>query len=95
MQYKHRLDLNDLIIPNPYSTFFARIPASTDIHNYTRREDSIIAIDKSIPPDRQHVLVAILDGSYTLLPFDRYRQLARQGRDISTWGVVTAVITQL
>jgi len=77
-----RLDLNDLIMKNVYSTFFFRYqgPKVFDVE-----QDDILVIDKSeIPNDGD--LVVLIDKSYLKL-----REYEGQN---NLWGKVTWVISK-
>ena len=59
------LDLNDKLIRNPSSTFFAQITGSSMI-NAGICDGDIVIIDKSLQPKNDSILVCIIDGEFTL-----------------------------
>ncbi len=74
------IDLNQQLIRNPSSTFFVRVNgdsmAGAGIHN-----GDLLIIDRSIEPKPSHIVVAILDGSFTLKRLTRYRDSLRLEAD--------------
>ena len=77
-----RLDLNDLILKNVYSTFFFRYqgPNVFDVE-----QDDILVIDKSEQP-QEGDLVVLIDKSY-------FKLREYQGQD-NLWGKVTWVLNK-
>jgi DNA polymerase V len=77
-----RLDLNDLILKNVYSTFFFRYqgPNVFDVE-----QDDILVIDKSEQP-QEGDLVVLIDKSY-------FKLREYQGQD-NVWGKVTWVLNK-
>jgi DNA polymerase V len=64
------LDLNEKLIRNPSSTFFAQISGSSMI-NAGIGDGDIVIIDKSLQPKDDSVLVCIIDGEFTLKRFKK------------------------
>ena len=62
---ERRLDLNQHCIHNPEATFFLRVSGHSmtgaGIHN-----DDILVVDRSLKPVHGKVVVAILDGGFTV-----------------------------
>tara|TARA_Y100001968_G_scaffold110290_1_gene99840 strand:+ start:14867 stop:15319 length:453 start_codon:yes stop_codon:yes gene_type:complete len=59
------IDLNEQLIRNPESTFFLRVSG----HSMTGagiNDGDLLIIDRSIDPKPGRIVVAILDGSFTL-----------------------------
>jgi DNA polymerase V len=102
-----RLDLNEHFIHSPASTFFLR--ATGDSMNQAGIIDNtILQVDKSLPVQQHDIVVATVDGEFTV---KRYRKdgqgrvglypdssnpihqpiFCTKGRDISIWGVVSAI----
>ena len=79
---KKRLDLNDLIMKNIYSTFFFRYqgPKVFDVE-----QDDILVIDKAEVPQSGD-LVVLIDKSY-------FKLREYQGQD-NVWGKVTWVLNK-
>jgi DNA polymerase V len=79
------LDLNHLLIKRPSSSFIFRISG----HSYSDQgiyDGDIVIIDRSLDASPTDLIIAWSDNSFRLL---RLRHL---GSDVSTWGVVKAVI---
>lgn len=100
------ISLDEKIIKNPNSTFFAR--ANGDSMSPTIMDGDILIIDKSIRPDNGQLVLAVVDGEFTakrfyqksdhvLLKPDNARFKAMRigiDRDFFIWGVVTFVFTE-
>ena len=59
------IDLNKYLIKNPISTFFLRVSGNSMINAGIYNNDLLI-IDRSINPNPGHIVVALLDGEFTL-----------------------------
>ena len=59
------IDLNKYLIKNPISTFFLRVSGNSMINAGIYNNDLLI-IDRSINPKPGHIVVALLDGEFTL-----------------------------
>ncbi|NOQ24153.1 MAG: translesion error-prone DNA polymerase V autoproteolytic subunit [Bacteroidales bacterium] len=64
------LDLNEKLIRNPSSTFFAQISGSSMI-NAGICDGDIVIVDKSLQPKNDSILVCIVDGEFTLKKFKK------------------------
>ncbi len=64
------LDLNEKLIRNPSSTFFAQITGSS-MENAGIHDGDIIIVDKSLQPKNDSILVCSIDGEFTLKRFKR------------------------
>ncbi|MDA3954329.1 MAG: translesion error-prone DNA polymerase V autoproteolytic subunit [Bacteroidales bacterium] len=64
------LDLNEKLIRNPSSTFFAQISGSSMI-NAGINDGDIVIVDKSLQAKNDSVLVCIIDGEFTLKRFKK------------------------
>ena len=100
-----RLDLNELVVRHPEATFFVRVSGHSMTGAQIQSGD-ILVVDRSIEARDGHVVVAVLDGEFTvkrlyrrngrlvLQPENRaYRPMPidlEQGFEV--WGVVTHVI---
>jgi DNA polymerase V len=60
-----RIDLNKYLIKNPISTFFVKVDGSS-MENANIFKDDILVIDKSINPKNKDIVVAILNGEFTV-----------------------------
>jgi len=59
------IDLNRELIKHPISTFFLRVSGNS-MNNAGIYNNDLLIIDKSINPMPGHIVVAILDGEFTL-----------------------------
>tara|TARA_Y100001968_G_scaffold258023_1_gene244917 strand:+ start:1056 stop:1502 length:447 start_codon:yes stop_codon:yes gene_type:complete len=59
------IDLNKYLIKNPISTFFLRVNGNS-MNNAGIYNNDLVIIDRSINPIPGHIVVAILDGEFTL-----------------------------
>lgn len=103
-----KLDLNQLLIQNPSSTFFARVRGNSMVDAGIHDGD-ILIIDKSLEPKKNSVLVCFIDGEFTvkrvmksngdfyLLPQNKEFEPIKvdKNSDFRLWGVVTYCIHKL
>ena len=79
------LDLNELLVKRPAATYFVRVEGDSmtgdGIHN-----DDLLVVDRSLTPATGDVVIASLDGEFTV---KRYRVSAKTGAD----GVRRRVVT--
>jgi DNA polymerase V len=59
------LDLNRFLVSHPKSTFFAKVVGDSMI-DVGIEEGDLLVIDRSIDPQDGHIVVAFLDGEFTL-----------------------------
>ena len=59
------IDLNQYLIKNPISTFFLRVSGNS-MNNAGIYNNDLLIIDRSINPCPGHIVVALLDGEFTL-----------------------------
>ena len=64
------LDLNEKLIRNPSSTFFAQITGSSMI-NAGIHDGDIVIVDKSLQAKDDSILVCSIDGEFTLKRFKK------------------------
>jgi len=102
------IDLNEQLIRHPASTFFLRVSGHSmtgvGIHN-----GDLLVVDRSLDARPGHIVVAILDGAFTLKQLVRHRgvlrleaahsnypplDLAHFG-DVQIWGVAVHSIHSL
>lgn len=65
---EEKLDLNQYLIPNPSSTFFIRADGFSML-NAGIFPDSILIVDRSMQAKHKDVIIAIVDGEFTLKRF--------------------------
>jgi DNA polymerase V len=101
------LDLNELIIRHPVSTYYLRVEGDSMTGAGIVHGD-IVVVDKSLEPKSGDIVVAAVDGDFTLKKLKRegakawlvashpgYPPLAlHEAADAALWGVVTHVIHQ-
>ncbi len=99
------LDLNEILIKNKASTFLVRALGDSMINAGIFSGD-ILIIDKSITPSSKNIVVAILNGEFTVKRFiqEKEKIILRPENlkypdieissedDFKIWGVVTFVI---
>jgi DNA polymerase V len=102
-----RIDLNEELIRNPNSTFFARV-SGLSMQGAGIAENDILVIDKSLQPRDGCIAVCCLDGDFTLkririkktgvwlVPENVDFQPIRMTEDneLIIWGIVTFIIKQ-
>ena len=104
-----RLDLNDLVVPHPVSTFFMRVSGDSMIGACIYHNDVII-VDRAITATHNKIVVARLGENFTLKRLEiinnkklflkpenpKYTAMEVTSRaDFEIWGVVTWVVHQL
>lgn len=99
------LDLNELIVKNPSSTFFVRVEGHSMCDASINCGD-ILVIDRSIKATNGKIIVALLNGEFTVKRFVKtsegcYLEPANksfsiikipENSDFQVWGVVTYVL---
>lgn len=61
---EQRLNLGDLVTLSPHSTFIVR--SDTNYPEAGIMKGSVLAIDRAITPQHQHIIVAEIDGELAL-----------------------------
>jgi DNA polymerase V len=99
------LDLNNLLIKNPSATFFVRVDGDSMINAGIYSGD-ILIVDKSLDASNNDVVIAILNGEFTLKRLiirngeyilqpenPIYKSIViSEGSDFEIWGKVVSVI---
>ena len=99
------IDLNEILIKNKIATFLVRALGDSMVDAGIFSGD-ILIVDKSITPSNKNIVVAILNGEFTVKRFIRdsnkiflqpenkkYRNIEISNEDdFKIWGVVTFVI---
>lgn len=102
-----RIDLNEELIRNPPATFMIRVEGNSMIDANIFAGD-ILIVDRSIEARDGHVIVAVVDGKFTVKRLSMKRGKVRllpenpdpsyqpiefkDGQELVVWGVVTNVI---
>lgn len=99
------LDLNELVVRHPVCTYYLRVEGDSMVGAGIVAGD-IVVVDKSLQPKNGDIVVAAVDGDFTLKHLKRqgnkawlvaansaYRPIAlHEAADAQLWGVVTFVI---
>ena len=102
------IDLNKYLIKNPISTFFLHVNGNS-MNKAGIYNNDLLVIDRSINPNPGHIVVALLDGEFTLKRLikkqDNYYLKADKENypainlyeyiDIQIWGVAIYSIHEL
>ena len=102
------LDTNQLLVKNPAATFFMRVSGSS-MQDLGIFDGDIVVVDKSLESRDGDIVVAILNGAYTLKRFIRKGGLVQlapanknfptleigESDELSIWGVVTFVLRSI
>ena len=106
---ERRLDLNETLVRNPIATFFVRVAGESMVGVGICRGD-LLVVDRSVEARDKHIVVARLDGEYTVKRLRLWRDgvyLVAENPDYPTidvtgahaefevWGVVTSVVRSL
>ncbi|MDO7846277.1 translesion error-prone DNA polymerase V autoproteolytic subunit [Hymenobacter sp. M29] len=104
------VDLNKILLPHPTHTYLARVNGtSMDGPPSHIVDGALLAVDCALKPQPGQVVVAAVDGEFTLKrlvkrgdaywlepdnPTHAAIEILRQGQ-VKVWGVVTHVVTEL
>ncbi len=102
-----RIDLTQLLITHAQATYFLRASGSSMMEAGIFDKD-ILVVDRAIKPRHNHIVVAVVDGDFTVKRL--YQRAGRiklkaanptfadivpkEGQTIEVWGVVTSSIKQ-
>ena len=102
-----RIDLVQELISHPQATFLLRVRGLSMV-DAGLGDNDIIVVDRAVKPTNGHIVVAVVDGDFTV----KYLQLRagrmklkaanptfpdiipKEGQTVEVWGVVTACIKQ-
>lgn len=106
-QGAQRIDLTALLIKHAQATYFLRASGHSMVEAGIFDND-ILVVDRAIKPRHNHIVVAIVDGDFTVKQL--YQRAGRiklkaanptypeivpkEGQTIEVWGVVTSTIKQ-
>ncbi|MCK9368531.1 translesion error-prone DNA polymerase V autoproteolytic subunit [Candidatus Dojkabacteria bacterium] len=99
------LDLNQLVVKHPTSTYFVRVDGDSMIKADIDNGD-ILVVDKSLEPKNYDIVIAFLNGKalvkrflksamniYLIPENDKYSSIQVGGSDeFEIWGIVTYVV---
>ncbi|MBB1077141.1 translesion error-prone DNA polymerase V autoproteolytic subunit [Rhodoferax sp. 4810] len=102
-----RIDLTQVLITHPQATYFLRASGHSMVEAGIFNGD-ILVVDRAIKPRHNHIVVAIVDGDFTVKQY--YQRAGRvklkaanptfadivpkEGQTLEVWGVVTSSIKQ-
>jgi DNA polymerase V len=102
-----RIDLMQMLVVHPQATYFLRSRGHSMVEAGIFDND-IMVVDRAVKPRHNHIVVAIVDGDFTVKYL--YQRSGRvklksanptfpeivpkEGQTIEVWGVVTATIKQ-
>lgn len=100
------IDLNELLVKKPASTFMMRL-ASSSMAKAGVLQGDVLVIDRSLSPKNQDLVVVVIDGELVLrrlviAGFEKYlltenstsKKAKLEGED-QIWGVVTGVVRSM
>lgn len=101
----NRLDLTQLLVTHPQATYLLRV-AGASMHDAGIDDGDILLVDKAIKPKHGDVVVAVVDGEFTVKTLyqraGRFKLKAanptfadivpKEGQTVEVWGVVTSSI---
>lgn len=101
----NRLDLTQILVPHPQATFLLRV-AGASMRDMGIDDGDLLVVDRAVKVNHGHVVVAIVDGEFTVKQLHqragRMRLKAanptfpdivpKEGQTIEVWGVVTSGI---
>lgn len=99
------LDLNEEIVRNPAATFFVRVQGHS-MKDAGIHPGDILVVDRSLTPTDRQIVVAMIDGEFTVKRFRKNRGKVfleaenpdfksieiREDQDMTLWGVVSYII---
>jgi DNA polymerase V len=99
------LDLNELLVKRPAATFFVRVSGDSMVGAGIQNND-ILVVDRSLRPASGDVIIASVDGEFTVKTYRRDRNGVRlepanpsfpvirlkSGQELDYFGKVTACI---
>ena len=102
------LDLNEFLVRHPAATYFVRVVGDSMVRAGIQDGD-LLVVDRSLDPADGDVVIACVDGDFTVKTLRKYGQEVRlepanpaypvirfsQGHELQLFGKVTAVIHRL
>jgi DNA polymerase V len=100
-----KLDLNELLVPHPSSTFFVRANGNSMIEAGILNND-LLVVDRAIQASDNNIIIAVVDGELTVKRLKRekgkifllaenpdYEPIEiKEDTQFEIWGVVTSII---
>jgi DNA polymerase V len=102
-----RIDLTEVLIQHPAATFLLRVRGDS-MKDAGIFDGDVLVVDRALRPRHGHIVVAQVDGEFTVKYLHRRNGLVRltaanatypdisprDGQTIEVWGVVTSAIKQ-
>jgi DNA polymerase V len=99
------LDINDIVVTNPTSTFYVRVKGISMI-DANIHEGDILVVDRSVEPGHGKIVIAVVNGEFTvktlynqngvikLVPAnpDYPEIILKDEQELNIWGVVVYTI---
>lgn len=99
------LDLSDILINHPQSTFLMRV-AGSSVTEYGIDDGDLIIVDRALRPLHGQIVVAVIDNDYTVKKLHHTCEsiklkagnptypdiVPKEGQTLEIWGVVTSCI---
>lgn len=100
-----QIDLNKLLISHPSATFFIKVKGDSMKDAYIP-DGATLIVDKSIKPQNNYIVLAVVNGEFTIKRFirnssgirlmpanEKYKPIPiTEGMEFSVWGTVTKII---
>lgn len=103
-----RIDLNKMLIKHPLATYLMRVSGAS-MREAGIEDGDVVLVDRSVKPRHGHVVVAVVDGEFTIKRLWKRGSnlklqaanptfpdiLPREGQLVEVWGVVTNSIKSM
>lgn len=100
-----RLDLTQILISHPQATFLLRV-AGSSMRDAGIDDGDLLVVDRAIKPRSGHIVVAVVDGEFTVKTLHQQAGRTRlkaanptypdivpkEGQTVEVWGVVKSCI---
>lgn len=100
-----RIDLNKMLIKHPLATYLMRVSGAS-MREAGIEDGDVVLVDRSVKPCHGHVVVAVVDGEFTVKRLWKRGAtlklqaanptypdiLPKEGQLVEVWGVVTNAI---
>ncbi|MEK6668650.1 MAG: translesion error-prone DNA polymerase V autoproteolytic subunit [Pseudomonadota bacterium] len=100
-----RIDLTEVLVTHPQATFLLRVSGES-MRDAGIFDGDMLVVDKAIKPRHGHIVVAVVDGEFTVkylhMRAGRVKLkpanvtfpeiLPKEGQTLAVWGVVTSAI---
>lgn len=104
---EHSIDLIEVLVTHPQATYVIRARGDSMVEAGIF-DDALLVVDRAVKPRNQDIVLAQLDGEYTIKYFHQRAGLIKlkaanptypdivpkEGQTLVVWGVVTASIRQ-